>query len=381
MIPLTPAQQQALRQLTPARDPLTQGLECYVVGGAVRDALLGLPAGDKDWVVVGATPETLHQRGFIPVGGDFPVFLHPRTKEEYALARTERKSGRGYQGFTFYTGTDVSLYEDLRRRDLTINAMAVSAQGELLDPLHGLNDLQQRCLRHVGTAFAEDPVRLLRLARFAARFPNFTVAPDTLQLAESLVAEGEVDALVPERVWQELTKALVAPQPVRFVEVLKQVGALERVLPGLSYESSVRNALICAVERHYSLAQRFAVLVAKTAHARQLAQRLRATSEAAGLGEAVARALNASLLSCAQAPEQQWWALEQLDALRRPERFLQIVHCVQCYDPTLSVALWQQRLAAVQAVDAGAIARQSLGGGLQIKQAVAQARLDALQAL
>ena len=378
---LTPAQQQALRQLTPAHDPLTQGLECYVVGGAVRDALLGLPAGDKDWVVVGATPATLHQRGFIPVGGDFPVFLHPRTKEEYALARTERKSGRGYQGFTFYTGTDVSLSEDLRRRDLTINAMAVDAQGELLDPLHGLNDLQQRCLRHVGTAFAEDPVRLLRLARFAARFPNFTVAPDTLQLAESLVAEGEVDALVPERVWQELTKALVAPQPVRFVEVLKKVGALERVLPGLSYEPSVRNALICAVERHYSLAQRFAVLVAKTAHARQLAQRLRATSEAASLGEAVARALNAALLTHSQSAEQQWQALEQLDALRRPERFIQIVQCVQCYEGTLNITLWQQRLEAVLAVDAGAIARQSTGGGLQIKQAVAQARLDALQAL
>src|SRR5690606_24883445 len=181
-------------------DPLLEGLEVYIVGGAVRDALLGLPAGDRDWVVVGSTPEEMAARGFIPVGGDFPVFLHPRSKEEFALARTERKSGRGYKGFIFHTGKDVTLEDDLRRRDLTINAIAQRPDGSLVDPCGGLKDLQARVLRHVGEAFSEDPVRLLRLGRFAARFHQFSIAPETLALAIQLVESGEVDALVPERV-------------------------------------------------------------------------------------------------------------------------------------------------------------------------------------
>src|SRR5690606_24484336 len=175
-------------------DPVVEGLEVYVVGGAVRDALLGLPAGDRDWVVVGATPEAMAARGFTPVGGDFPVFLHPQTHEEYALARTERKSGRGYKGFVFHAGREVTLDEDLRRRDLTVNAIARAPDGALVDPLNGVQDLQARVLRHTGPAFVEDPVRLLRLARFAARFHDFSIAPETMALCRTLVDNGEVDA-------------------------------------------------------------------------------------------------------------------------------------------------------------------------------------------
>ena len=178
------------------QDPATQGLQVYIVGGAVRDALPGLPAGDQDWVVVGATPEDMARRGFMPVGGDFPVFLHPRTKEEYALARTERKSGHGYKGFTFHTGVDVTLEDDLRRRDLTVNAIARKPDGELVDPLGGQADLRARVFRHVGEAFEEDPVRILRLGRFAARFADFSIAPETLALCRRMVEAGR-----PTRWW------------------------------------------------------------------------------------------------------------------------------------------------------------------------------------
>ena len=214
-------------------DRAVAGLQVYIVGGAVRDELLGRPAGDRDWVVVGATPQEMTRRGFIPVGGDFPVFLHPQTKEEYALARTERKSGRGYKGFTFYTGTDVTLEQDLRRRDFTINAMARSPQGELVDPLDGQGDLRARCFRHVGEAFAEDPVRILRLGRFAARFTDFAVAAETLALCRRMVDDGEVDALVPERVWKELSRGLMEAQPARMLQLWEAVGALSRVMPEL----------------------------------------------------------------------------------------------------------------------------------------------------
>src|SRR5690606_27072326 len=198
----------ALRVALVRMDPAIQGLKVYVVGGAVRDELLGLPPGDRDWVVVGSTPEEMAARGFLPVGGDFPVFLHPVSKEEYALARTERKSGRGYKGFTFHTGPDVTLEDDLRRRDLTVNAIARAPDGSLVDPWSGRRDIEQKVLRHVGEAFAEDPVRLLRLARFAARFGAFSIAPETMSLCRRLVDEGEVDALVPERVWREVAKGL-----------------------------------------------------------------------------------------------------------------------------------------------------------------------------
>jgi len=208
-------------------------IEVYLVGGAVRDRLLGRSPADRDFVVVGATPEAMIAQGFRQVGRDFPVFLHPRTKEEYALARTERKTGPGYRGFLFHAAPDVTLEEDLQRRDLTINALAEDGQGNLIDYYGGRSDLENRVLRHVSPAFAEDPVRLLRLARYAARFAElgFTVAEETMALLRSMVDQGEVDALVPERVWQELVKALAAPEPSRFFQVLRQAGALARLMP------------------------------------------------------------------------------------------------------------------------------------------------------
>ena len=210
-------------------------IRTYLVGGAVRDRLLGLPVKDRDWVVTGATPAELLQQGFKTVGSDFPVFLHPHTGEEYALARTERKTAKGYHGFHFHAAPEVTLEADLARRDLTINAMAQDDAGNLIDPYGGQADLQQRLLRHVSAAFAEDPVRILRVARFAARFAplGFQVAADTQQLMREMVAAGEVDALVPERVWQETVKALAEPAPERFFEVLRECGALRVLFPEL----------------------------------------------------------------------------------------------------------------------------------------------------
>lgn len=210
-------------------------MQIYMVGGAVRDTLLGRPVNDRDWVVVGATPEQMLALGYLPVGRDFPVFLHPETREEYALARTERKSGRGYRGFVVQSAPDVTLDEDLSRRDLTINAIAASADGisaaGLFDPYSGVKDVEARVLRHVTDAFREDPVRILRVARFAARFTDFTVAPETMQLMREMVAHGEADHLVAERVWQELARGLMEEQPSRMFEVLRACGALAVLLP------------------------------------------------------------------------------------------------------------------------------------------------------
>jgi len=210
-------------------------MQIYLVGGAVRDKLLGLPVKERDWVVVGATPADMSARGFQPVGKDFPVFLHPETHEEYALARTERKTGPGYHGFAFYSAPDVTLEDDLRRRDLTINALAEDTHGKLIDPYGGWRDLDARVLRHVSPAFTEDPVRVLRVARFAARFAplGFKIAPETLALMRKMVTDGEVDALVAERVWQETVKALATGKPSVFFQVLRECGALVRVFPEL----------------------------------------------------------------------------------------------------------------------------------------------------
>lgn len=208
-------------------------MNIHLVGGAVRDALLGLPTSDRDWVVTGATPAQMQALGYRPVGKDFPVFLHPQSKEEYALARTERKSGHGYKGFTFNADPAVTLEEDLQRRDLTINAIAQDAQGQLIDPWGGVRDLQARVLRHVSPAFAEDPLRVLRVARFAARFAplGFRVAPQTLALMRQLSASGELQHLVAERVWQEMEKALGEAAPAEFFRVLRECGALQVILP------------------------------------------------------------------------------------------------------------------------------------------------------
>lgn len=208
-------------------------IETYLVGGAVRDRLLGRAPGDRDWVVVGSTPEAMLAQGFRAVGRDFPVFLHPHTHEEYALARTERKSGRGYRGFVVDADPGVTLEQDLQRRDFTVNAIAQDAEGRLIDPFGGAADIERRVLRHVSDAFAEDPVRILRAARFMARFAplGFSVAPETLTLMRTMVADGEVDHLVPERVWQELERALREPRPAAFVRTLRDCGALARILP------------------------------------------------------------------------------------------------------------------------------------------------------
>lgn len=208
-------------------------MEIYLVGGCVRDQLLGRPVKDRDWVVVGANSDELTTLGYQAVGKDFPVFLHPETKEEYALARTERKTAPGYAGFAFHADARVSLEDDLKRRDLTINAIAQDAEGKLIDPYHGQQDIRDRILRHVSPAFTEDPVRILRIARFAARFADlkFTIADETLGLMKEMVSSGEVDSLVPERVWQETERALAEPAPARFLQVLRDCGALARIFP------------------------------------------------------------------------------------------------------------------------------------------------------
>ncbi len=357
-------------------DPAIEGLQVYVVGGAVRDELLQQPAGDRDWVVVGATPHQMETRGFIPVGGDFPVFLHPRTKEEYALARTERKSGRGYKGFTFYTGSDVTLEDDLQRRDLTINAIARHADGTLVDPCGGLGDLDARILRHVGQAFSEDPVRLLRLARFAARFPEFSVAAETMQLACQLVESGEVDELVPERVWQELSKGLMAQQPARMFEVLRETGALPRVMPQLVYTDDIGKELSVAAARKLPLASRYALLCRLTEAADALSRHIRAPSECAShavLLREVLAGLDAKDAESALA------LMERCDVMRKPERFtalLQAAACVRDFD----LAAWEHRVKAMRAVDAGAIARGCVDRS-SIPVAVRAARLAALQSV
>src|SRR5215218_1314440 len=241
-------------------------MKIYEVGGAVRDELLGLPVQDRDYVVVGATPDEMIELGYKPVGRDFPVFLHPETHEEYALARTERKTGRGYHGFQFHAAPDVTLEEDLQRRDLTINAIARDENGEIIDPYNGSDDLSLGILRHVSPAFAEDPVRILRVARFAARF-GFEIAPETAELMREMVSSGEVDALVPERVWQELARGLMEERPSRLFDVLQECGALARIAPELAslfehadQASETSDAVDEAAGAGASLETRFAVL-------------------------------------------------------------------------------------------------------------------------
>lgn len=248
-----------------APDARAPQFQIYRVGGSVRDELLGLPAGDRDWVVVGATPEQMLAQGFQAVGKDFPVFLHPQSHEEYALARTERKTAPGYKGFAVHFSPDVTLEDDLLRRDLTINAIARAADGSLVDPFHGQADIQARIFRHVSPAFREDPVRILRLARFAARFPDFTIAPETLALMREMTAAGEVHALVAERVWQELSRGLMSQRPSRMLQVLDQAHALRILLPQLPEPDTQPDwltALDASAAAHDPLPVRFAILLA-----------------------------------------------------------------------------------------------------------------------
>jgi len=377
-------------------------MKTYIVGGAVRDELLGRANADRDHVVVGASPQDLLNQGFRPVGKDFPVFLHPETQEEYALARTERKTGPGYHGFSFHAAPDVTLEEDLARRDLTINAMARAADGTLVDPFHGQRDISAKILRHVGPAFAEDPVRILRLARFAARFADFSVAPETLALMRGMVASGEVDHLVAERVWQELAKGLMEAQPSRMFAVLRECGALARLLPEVDalfgvaqradyhpeIDTGVHTLMVIdeAARHAFALPVRFAALthdlgkattpadILPRHHGHEarsvklataLCDRLRVPNDCRDLSLLAARYHGDIHRAAELRPATLVTLLERTDALRRPERFGQLLQACQCdfngrlgwadrsYDsPRLLLAV----LDVVQKVDAGAIA-------------------------
>ena len=342
-----------------------------MVGGAVRDKLLGRPVNDHDWVVVGATPEQMQALGYLPVGRDFPVFLHPDTREEYALARTERKSGRGYRGFVVQSAPDVTLEEDLSRRDLTINAIACSAggisAGVLFDPYSGEKDLEARVLRHVTDAFREDPVRILRVARFAARFTDFTVAPETMGLMREMVAHGEADHLVAERVWQELARGLMEEQPSRMFEVLRACGALAVLLPEvdrlwgvpqraeyhpevdtgvhlmmvldmsarLNAPLTVRFACLThdlgkgttpadMLPRHIGHEQRSAKLL------RGLSERLRVPTDCRELADVVAREHGNIHRSSELGAAALVRLIERCDAIRKPERFDEVLLACEC---------------------------------------------------
>ena len=344
-------------------------MQTYLVGGAVRDALLGLEVKDRDWVVVGATPELMLQQGFVPVGKDFPVFLHPTTHEEFALARTERKTAPGYHGFQFHAAADVTLEQDLARRDLTINAIAVVdlASAELIDPYGGQQDLKRKVLRHVTQAFREDPVRILRVARFSARFTDFHVAPETLQLMRDMVAHGEVDHLVAERVWQELARGLMEKQPSRMFELLRECGALVRLLPEVDrlwgvpqradYHPEIDTGvhlmivLEAAARMHAPLAVRLAclthdlgkgttpadVLPRHIGHEQRSAQllkglcvRLRVPTDCRELAEVVAREHSNIHRSAGLDATAVMRLLERCDAVRQPQRFALALLACEC---------------------------------------------------
>lgn len=361
-------------------DSATDGLSVYVVGGAVRDDLLGLPAGDRDWVVVGASPEDMAKRKFIPVGGDFPVFLHPRTKEEYALARTERKSGRGYRGFTFYAGPEVTLEDDLSRRDLRINAMARGKDGTLVDPFDGQADLAARRFRHVGEAFSEDPVRILRLARFAARFADFTVADDTLALCRQMVEEGEADALVPERVWREMSRGLMQDTPSRMLAVLRDTNALPHVAPALALNNAVIASLDAAAAADLPLVSRYALLCAASPQAESLAERWRVPSDARDAARLLQLLLARSLAGdAARDADAALDVIERTDGLRKPDRLTALLQAA-ALRATVDQDAWQAALKTVLSVDAGAIAKAHAGEPRGIKDAVRAARRAALAA-
>jgi tRNA nucleotidyltransferase (CCA-adding enzyme) len=325
-------------------------VKAYVVGGAVRDELLGLPVQDRDWVVVGATPEEMERAGYKPVGRDFPVFLHPKTYEEYALARTERKSGRGYKGFTVHAAPDVTLEDDLRRRDLTINAMAKAEDGTIIDPFGGRKDLQSKVLRHVSEAFAEDPVRILRVARFAARF-GFEVAPATMALMKKMVASGETDYLVPERVWQEFAKGLMEKAPGRMFGVLDECGLAAKVIPEVRAPRSLEG----------TLPVRFAQLAwpLKEGEVEALCERLRAPNDVRELALLACRSRVALRASRLATPAALLELLKRADAFRRPERFRELLEVARRDVPVVDTARLEKAFEAAKRVDAGAVAKEA----------------------
>ena len=298
-------------------------MQIYLVGGAVRDQLLGLPVSERDWVVVGAHPEQLIELGYRPIGRDFPVFLHPETKEEYALARTERKTGRGYHGFSFHSSPEVSLEEDLRRRDLTINAMAQSESGDLIDPYGGQRDLEAKILRHVSPAFDEDPVRVLRVARFAARFYGlgFQVADETLARMHAIAESGELDALTPERVFLEFSRSLMGPNPEVFVSVLASCGAWPAIFPLLPDTASIEQALQASAEAESPLAVRFACLSWHSRDVTAWCNTIRAPRRLTQAARLLHRQFPVWSELDLEDPSAVLALLESLDAVRRPQQF------------------------------------------------------------
>jgi tRNA nucleotidyltransferase (CCA-adding enzyme) len=363
-------------------------MQAFVVGGAVRDELLGLPVQDHDWVVVGATPEDMVAQGFRAVGKDFPVFLHPDTHEEYALARTERKTAPGYHGFVFHTAPDVKLEDDLIRRDLTINAMARAEDGTIVDPYGGLQDLQHRVFRHVSPAFAEDPVRILRLARFAARFPEFTVADPTLALMRKMVEAGEVDALVPERVWQELSRGLMEQKPSRMLAVLRDCGALARILPELDALWGVHMMLVIdyAAEQGYDLPVRFAALMHDLHEGTvitELSKRLRVPTDCRDLAVMTSREHGNVSRALELQPEMAVTLFERCDAFRKPDRFAQMLLASECDVRSRDYPQAPYLLRALDAargVNAGEVAARYVENREKIPEAVHAARVSAVKA-
>ncbi|MEN3354122.1 MAG: hypothetical protein V7640_2280 [Betaproteobacteria bacterium] len=364
-------------------------MKVYAVGGAVRDELLGLPVKDRDYVVVGATPEEMIESGYRPVGKDFPVFLHPETHEEYALARTERKTGPGYHGFQFHAAPDVTLEQDLERRDLTINAIARDEDGRLIDPFNGADDLSEGVLRHVSPAFAEDPVRILRVARFAARF-GFDIAPQTADLMREMVRTGEADALVPERVWQELSRGLMEQRPSRFFDVLNDSGALARVAPeiaALFEDMGAAQEITDALDQTASAGEPLEVRFAALARfldpyaVEALANRLKLPASVRDLAVLAARHANSIADAEALQAEAILELLNAADAWRRPERFSGLLRAALAGEPTPARAIRRLEAAreAAASVDAGAIAKAT-GKPDEIRNRVAAARLEAVRA-
>lgn len=404
-------------------------MELFEVGGAIRDELLGLKVNDRDWVAVGATPEQLIAAGFTPVGRDFPVFLHPVTREEVALARTERKSGRGYHGFVFHAAPDVTLEQDLERRDLTINAIARGADGRIVDPFGGRRDLAARVLRHVSPAFAEDPVRILRVARFAARFVDFGVAPETLALMRGMVDDGEVDALVPERVWQELSRGLMEQRPSRMFDLLRDCRALARLLPEVArlwgvpqraehhpeVDTGVHLMMVLDMSARLgaSLAVRYAclghdlgkgttpadVLPRHLGHEgrsvallRAVNERLRVPNDCRELAEVVAREHGNVHRSQELGAQALLRLLERCDALRKRQRFDEVLHACECDargrlghedDAYPQADRLRAALSAALTVDTAVLAQQAQergASGARIGAAIHAARARAIAA-
>ncbi|HEX7644221.1 MAG TPA: multifunctional CCA tRNA nucleotidyl transferase/2'3'-cyclic phosphodiesterase/2'nucleotidase/phosphatase [Burkholderiaceae bacterium] len=364
-------------------------MKTYAVGGAVRDGLLGLPVQDRDFVVVGATPDQMIAAGYTPVGKDFPVFLHPQTHEEYALARTERKTAPGYKGFVFHTDADVTLEEDLIRRDLTINAMARAEDGSIIDPFNGQADLRARVFRHVSQAFAEDPVRILRLARFAARFADFTVAPETMRLMQDMVKAGEVDALVPERVWQELSRGLMEARPSRMFEVLRDCGALARLLP--EFDAALLARAMPVIDRcagpGYDLPQRLAIVTRGLAAdaVDSICARLKIPGDCRDLAVMAAREYDDVARAAELQPEEMVRLLERCDTFRKPQRFKEMLMALHCYlgsrdeKSSPQIDCLQAALAAAQSVNAGQVAQANAGSPQGIGAAVHAARVEAVR--